>query len=339
MMVYKSPKELILPRLHGKMKANGFISVNGPCCVHNGETQDKRGRGGFKFDATGSVGYNCFNCKFKTVWTPGTLLSKKMKNLLSWMSVDEGEISKLSFDLWRFKSSEVQNDSPTDFYFNPRFEEKTLPKDSINIKEFINGKKTPSEHAVKIIEYLYNRDPLLIDKYDWYHSDTEYKDYVIIPYYYENKIVGWTGRNTNSSGDRYIKDTVNDFIFNIEKQKDKNILLLVEGILDGINLDCASLLGSNISEKQKYWINSLNKKVVVFPDFDKSGKDLAMKALQNGWYVSVPPRVGNNQVWEKNIKDASEAVKKYGKLYTINAILSHASNNKDYVKTAITLNY
>ena len=45
-----------------KKTPSGWISFNAPCCVHNGETADKKKRGGIMTSADGTVSYHCFNC-------------------------------------------------------------------------------------------------------------------------------------------------------------------------------------------------------------------------------------------------------------------------------------
>ena len=44
-------------------------------------------------------------------------------------------------------------------------------------------------------------------------------------------------------------------------------------------------------------------------------------AINNGWSVSLPP-------WEEDIKDVADAVKKYGRLYTLATILHYQEDNK-----------
>ena len=49
-----------------KSTPSGWTSFNAPCCVHNGESQDKRGRGGIITSGDGAVSYHCFNCNFNS---------------------------------------------------------------------------------------------------------------------------------------------------------------------------------------------------------------------------------------------------------------------------------
>jgi hypothetical protein len=44
-------------------------------------------------------------------------------------------------------------------------------------------------------------------------------------------------------------------------------------------------------------------------------------ALDNGWSVSMPP-------WGDGIKDVADAVKKYGRLYTLATILHYKETNQ-----------
>ena len=42
-----------------KKTPSGWISFNAPCCVHNGETADKKKRGGIMASADGTISYHC----------------------------------------------------------------------------------------------------------------------------------------------------------------------------------------------------------------------------------------------------------------------------------------
>jgi hypothetical protein len=53
-----------------KKTPSGWISFNAPCCVHNGETQDKKKRGGIMTSADGTLSYHCFNCGYKASYIP-----------------------------------------------------------------------------------------------------------------------------------------------------------------------------------------------------------------------------------------------------------------------------
>ncbi|MEG8224044.1 hypothetical protein OSJ57_26160 [Sphingomonas sp. HH69] len=65
---------------------SGWNTINAPCCIHNGHTQDKRRRGGIKLDGRQCV-YNCFNCQYRAIYEEGGRLTRKMEKLLGWMGL------------------------------------------------------------------------------------------------------------------------------------------------------------------------------------------------------------------------------------------------------------
>jgi len=68
-------------------------------------------------------------------------------------------------------------------------------------------------------------------------------------------------------------------------------------------------------------LKNLNRKIIVVPDQDKSGMEVINKALDYGFYISIPE-------WDEGVKDVNDAVIKYGKLPTLLSILQSASNSK-----------
>ena len=78
---------------------------------------------------------------------------------------------------------------------------------------------------------------------------------------------------------------------------------------------------NDISDNQAEILKQLNKKVIVVPDHDKSGMEIINKALDHGFYVSMPE-------WGDDIKDVNDAVMRYGKLPTLISILQSATNSK-----------
>jgi hypothetical protein len=60
----------------------------------------------------------------------------------------------------------------------------------------------------------------------------------------------------------------------------------------------------------------LGREVIVVPDKDRPGAKLVRAAIKNGWSASLPP-------WEDDVKDVADAVKRYGRLYTLTTILHY----------------
>jgi hypothetical protein len=94
--------------LPGKRKqtASGWISFNAPCCIHRGDTQDKRQRGGIKPGIDGSWSYHCFNCGYTASFVLGRNLTFKARRLLEWMNVPTEEIERINLESLKHKSIE-----------------------------------------------------------------------------------------------------------------------------------------------------------------------------------------------------------------------------------------
>jgi DNA primase len=139
---------------------------------------------------------------------------------------------------------------------------------------------------------------------------------LIIPFYFNNKIVGFTARLLRDGKPKYISEQQPGYVFNFDRQKDnRKYVIVCEGPFDAISVDGVALLSSDIGSHQKNLINQLKREVIVLPDRDQAGKKLIEQAIENEWSVSFPN-------WDRNIKDANEALLKYGRLATLYSIIS-----------------
>ena len=95
----------LLLYLPGKRKQSnsGWISFNAPCCVHNGESADRRQRGGVKITEQG-WSFHCFNCQFTASFILGRNLSFKARKLLSWLNVPQQEIERINLESLRHRN-------------------------------------------------------------------------------------------------------------------------------------------------------------------------------------------------------------------------------------------
>ena len=118
----------ILTRLPANRKKtpSGWISFNAPCCVYNGETADKKKRGGLMTSADGTVSYHCFNCGFKTSYVIGRKLTYKMRQFMSYIGIPEDIIRKLAIEAMREEESDVKYEKKKFV----SFKNKALPKDT-----------------------------------------------------------------------------------------------------------------------------------------------------------------------------------------------------------------
>lgn len=303
-----------------KLTPSGWISFNAPCCHLRGESKDDRQRGGILIDPKGGFQYHCFNCNFNAGWSPGNLLTKNTRQLLQCFGMNETDIGQLN--LYALKN---KTDSPLkEKLQNYTLKEKTLPSSTVNLKTLtdIDILEETKDDVVKIIQYIDYRG-MNFDWYPWHWSNSiGYKDRLIIPFYHEGKLVGWTGRKITEGKPKYLTESQPGYVFNLDNQiPNRKYTILVEGPFDAIAIDGVAILHNDPNEIQCSRINSLGKEIIVVPDKDRPGAKMIDAALEHNWSVSMPP-------WESDIKDVADAVKRYGRIYTLFTILHYRETNK-----------
>jgi hypothetical protein len=298
-----------------KTTQSGWVSFNAPCCVYNGESRDERQRGGIIVEDP-VVSYHCFNCGFTTAWQPGRHLSFKMRNLLSWLGVSDSDINRLVLAVLK------ENDGIEAGHFHveiPEFSTTPLPDGA---QPFLSY-ETAGTHLSKVIEYTRARNYSL-DDYNFYWSpELQYRDRLIVPFYYEKRIVGWTARSIRPNAKpKYISSQQPGYVFNLDAQHYKKLFtIVVEGPLDAIHIDGVAILKNEFSDQQIKLLNRLGKDIIVVPDRDSAGKSMMEQSLELGYSVSLPD-------WDQDVKDIGDAVARYGKIYTLYSIVSSAEKSK-----------
>lgn len=307
-----------------KQTPSGWISFDAPCCIHNGETRDTKQRGGIIQEGD-TVSYHCFNCGFKTGWQPGRNITFKMRKLLEWFNVPDDTINKLSLDVLRFNEGIEAQER---FVEIPEFSTVQLPEGSVKINNILDyNQNSPGyKNFLDVVEYL-NKRQLNLDDTDYYWSSSlGYRDRLIIPFYYEGRIVGWTARSINDNKAKYLTDSQPGFVYNLDEQRPQKIFCIVcEGPIDAIHIEGCALTGSEISEQQAMLLNKLQKDIIVVPDRDSKGKKLVEQAIDRGWGVSMPD-------WGLGINDIGDCVQQHGRLYTLYSIVSAAENSPLKIK-------
>ena len=91
-----------------KKTPSGWISFNAPCCIHNGETADKKKRGGVMTSADGTVSYHCFNCGFKASYVIGRKLTYKMRQFMGYIGIADDVIRKMAIEALREEESDTK---------------------------------------------------------------------------------------------------------------------------------------------------------------------------------------------------------------------------------------
>lgn len=308
----------VIPLKH-KNASKGWISFNAPCCTHNGETQDKKGRGGLLFTPEGGASYHCFNCHYKASWRPGLHFGYKMRKLMSWMGMEESTIQRMVLDAMRELDQDViqQEQARSEIKFDPR----EMP-DGASMREWMEGGLDDPD-LNDCYKYIQSRGFDLHD-YDWHWSPQDgYKRRIIIPFKWRDNVVGYTARSIDSdSRMKYINSVDSDFVFGTDMQhRDSKFAILTEGTLDAIAVRGIAVLTNEISSRKAEIIDGLGKEIIVVPDRDKAGRHLINAALEYGWSVSFPE-------WEDDIKDAADAMLRYGRLYTLRTILANRHSSR-----------
>ena len=273
------------------------------------------------FNGDGTVSYHCFNCGYTASFIPGRNLSYKMKKLLGWFGMPNSEITKIALEALRIKEEHVI-DGGTPTIQLPVFEKKELPVGAKPIMEWHDWKALePSgldPEFIRAVEYIVNDRGLDIEDYDFmWTCEGSYKSRLIVPFYYQGDIVGYTARKLGNGSPKYITDSQPGYVFNLDGQGfDRQFVIVVEGPFDAISVGGVAVLRNEVNDQQSMLINSLQREVIVVPDKDQSGEQLVTDAVKYGWSVSFPE-------WPDNdIKDVAEAVERYGKIYTMQKIVS-----------------
>lgn len=299
--------------LPGKRKqtASGWISFNAPCCPHNGHSQDQRQRGGLKPSPDGSWSYHCFNCGYTASFIIGRTLSYKARKLLSWLNVPQEEIERMNLESLKHKNMEgllSERQQLSNVLQGIEFEERDLPPAA----ELVTPEHSPHW------EYLRNRAvptdfPIMTvienDNIHWTRPQ------VIVPFTYNNQVVGYSSRMLDNRTPKYIHDTQPGYVFGTDLQgANWQYAIVVEGVFDALSISGLAVLHADINDAQARLIRSLGKEIIVVPDQDESGIRLVDRAVELGWSVSMPD-------WSADVKDVNDAVIKYGKLATLITIM------------------
>lgn len=294
-----------------KQTSSGWLSGNGPCCVHNGESQDKRGRGGLLSSSEG-WSYSCFNCNFTASFILGRNLSVKARKLLSWLYVPQEEIERINLESLKHRSITGLLDDrqrTAAALQDIRFDER-----DIGGVEFV----TP-EHT-EVWNYLRRR-----------HAPTNYPFMIsatlnsrlgiIIPFTYDNTVVGSTTRFLDDRKPVWLNDFQPGYVFGTDLQQSNwQHVIVTEGIFDALSISGLALMHNTVSDAQARLIRNIGKEITVVPDQDRAGMELVDRAVELGWAVSMP-------AWN-GCKDVNDAVIKYGRLGTLLTIMQSRETSR-----------
>jgi len=296
-----------------KQTASGWISFNAPCCVHRGERPDKRSRGGLKLSDQ-AWSWHCFNCGYKASFILGRNLSFRARRLLEWLNVPPEEIERINLESLRHRSVEGILDDrqrTANAMEGIRFEDRDCPYIDI----------ITAEHQE---QWQYLRDRYVPEDYPCMLAVSRDKRgiagmlgrmAVVIPFTYDNRMVGHTMRFLDDRVPKYIHDVQPGYVFGTDLQQPAwQHVLVMEGVFDALSISGLAVLHAEINDAQARLIRSLGRDITVVPDQDAAGMRLVDRALELGWAVSMPE-------WPEGCKDVNDAVKHMGRLTALIAIM------------------
>jgi hypothetical protein len=292
-----------------KQTSSGWISFNAPCCIHRGDTQDKRQRGGIKPGTDGSWSYHCFNCGYTASFVLGRNLTYKARQLLKWLNVPIEEIERINLESLKHKSIEGllgERQEIVNRLQNIEFEDKDLPAETQELnesaKEYLQKRCVPLDYP-----FLYKTMP---------------RRGIVIPFTHNNQVVGHTTRFMDDRTPKYIQDIQPGYVFGTDLQKNNwQSVIVVEGVFDALSINGLAVLHAEINDAQVRLIRSLGRDVVVVPDQDEAGMKLVDRAVELGWAVSMPE-------WPDGVKDVNDAVVRLGRLGALLTIMQAKETSK-----------
>jgi hypothetical protein len=248
-----------------------------------------------------------------------------MKRLCAWLGASDAEIKRIVFESLKAESPDYEPDENSLVTFS----EKDLPEGSLPLTEWIaipDLDDSRSNHLLGVVEYVLSRglDPMS-DTFYW-SPNPAFFDRLILPFWYNTKIVGYTARRITNNRPKYLSEQHPHFVFNLDAQDPLNRYVLVtEGPFDALSINGVALLTNNIADQQARMINRLGKEVIVIPDQDMAGLAVIKRAIEYGWSVAFP-------TWEPDVKDCADAVLRYGKLFVIVDVIKTAERHEATIR-------
>ena len=183
--------------------------------------------------------------------------------------------------------------------------------------------------------------PDKIYRNQFYYS-TKNNTRIIIPYFYNSKLVYWVSRDiTNKSDKRYLypqtkewKNKKSDLLYNIDNCNKDN-LLICEGQFNSLIVDGVAIGGAEISQRQLKTILELKpEKITLALDQDDPGKNAILKVSKilykhfknNLYYIDAP--LTDRDFSDMGETHAFQFIEKYSKSYTGSNIMNTEINLK-----------
>lgn len=310
-----------IPSIANRANSGGWFPVLCQVCNDHGQ---KGPRAAFLFtDGGDGMSYHCFNCEFKTSYSPhkDRSFSNNFKKLARHFHIPLNDCNDV---LLRYLGSEEEQQAEEQKLID--YEPKTITMPP----RFYQMTEDPDDLVANCaIDYL--RDERMIDwtQHKWFLAEPNGKDKdqwfgrLIIPVYKDNRLIYYAGRDLTDSMPRKYKNCEqarDNVLYGFDRLMENTDapLYVMEGIFDAMLVKGVAMFGRTMTEGQIYWLNRSRRPKVVIPDKFGDGHELAEQALSLGWSVTTPD-IGDE-------KDVTDAVKKYGMLYTLKTLKDNISS-------------
>ena len=303
-------------------------------CIHSTCDHGKKGpRAAFMFTHD-KITFNCFNCGTSAVlnMTEAKTIPSKFKEVLNDFGMSKKKIDEINFQLLQANGNTAIKKNgkivkPVSIVPKPI----ALPSDFVMLEDNIDtevGQLAIAELARRKIKHTDYPFMLCIKGSSIRRCAWEKR--LVIPYFKGDDLIFYQAQDLTKKADsKYLNapDKVIDRSkilsnYDVIAEKSTAPIYVVEGFYDAYHLNGVAIFGNRVKDHQQSWLNRSYRDKVYVPDRSGDAAIAANWCLDNGWKVSVP--YGN---LESNIKDVSDMIAAYGRLYTLKLIKEHTSTS------------
>jgi hypothetical protein len=243
-----------------------------------------------------------------------------MKQLLNWLNVPDDVVAQLSLAALKQQDQEPQTAAEVKLAIQPKF----LPEDSQLLVDAV----LDTDSAIPVLEYLLSRN-FGVDDYPW-HWSPAYPDRLIIPFYHNGVVCGWTARKITDGKPKYLSDQTPGYVFNLDRQQDnREFIIVTEGPFDALAVNGVAMLGAELMAQQYQQLKVLGKEIILVPDRDSAGLRTLETVLDQDLNIAV-----SMPQWPHTVKDCAQALELFGRTATLHSIVMAKETNKLKIQLA-----
>lgn len=304
----------------GRRSARGWMNFNCPMCG------DTRGRCGVMVTPTGGFRARCFNsgCTLSdspTGWEPGSGFGGRPRKLYEALGGDVRDLPIDAIlrkaDTFDLRGGRVSAEAP-----RLRFDRMDLPVGCAPLWEAEPTTDGEERGLMSCVSYLEERLGAEMAEAISPMWSPRHPFHVITAFRHHGEVVGWQGRKSTPGKDRFIGQSPADYVYRQDtlERTDARAAIVVEGVTDADAILGVGIRNSTPTKKQVALLEGCGQRIIVLPDWQADATRLIDEAERRGWDVSVPE-------WDPGIKDATEAARRYGRLYAVASVVSGAGRN------------